>query len=391
MDDEFTMIPRKLELSFSPNPRTGAAAVFLWGARQTGKTTLMKARFPGALYLDLLDADLAAELAVRPMLLRERIVSSRPRLVIIDEVQKIPALLEQVHWLLENTGTRFVLCGSSARKLRRGGVNLLGGRATEARLFPLTSAEIPQLDLERYLNHGGLPALYLSEDPRPLLRSYVNTYLKQEIIDESLTRNIPAFSRFLQVVGLTHARQLNYANVARECGVSAGTVRGYYQILEDTLIGFQLQPWRRRVRRRLVETAKFYLFDVGVALHLGPEDHQAVPGSDVFERAFEQFIINEIRAYLEYHRQQRQLSYWRTHSGHEVDIVCGDMELAIECKSATRVGHADLRALRVLREERPVGRSLVVSRTAQARTTEDGIEILPWREFCRRLWSGDLL
>ncbi|RME22831.1 MAG: ATP-binding protein [Deltaproteobacteria bacterium] len=387
----FYNIPRLLDFSFDPNPRTGSAAVFLWGARQTGKTTLLKTRLPDALYLDLLDTDLSAELLLRPALLRQRVLAERPEVVVLDEIQKVPVLLEQVHWLLENTATRFVLCGSSARKLRRGGVNLLGGRATEARLFPLTSAELPDIDLERYINHGGLPAHYLSEDPVPLLRSYVNTYLKQEIIEESVTRNIPAFSRFLEIVGLTHARELNFTSVARECGVSAATVRNYYQILEDTLMGFRLEPWRHRKRMRLVETSKFYLFDTGVALYLMPEGHRAIAGTDLFGRAFEQFVINEMRAWCEYRRSYRRLYFWRTYSGYEVDLVVGDMELAVEIKASRRVTSTELKSLRRLREEFSVGRSIVVCREDAARTTEDGIEILPWREFCARLWAGEIL
>lgn len=309
----------------------------------------------------------------------------------IDEVQKIPELLEEVHWLLENTRTRFILCGSSARKLRRKARNLLGGRAVEHHLFPLTSHEVPDLDLDKFLNHGGLPAHYLVPEPAPLLKAYVNAYIKEEIIDESVTRNIPAFARFLQVVGLTHGQQLNFANIARECGVSASTVRSYFQILKDTLLGFELEPWRKAGKRRLVETAKFYLFDIGVANFLHPEASRVTPGSDLYGRAFEHFLLNEVRAYLEYQKRDLPLTYWRTSSGYEVDLIAGDRILAAEFKAKREVRAEDLRGLRAFKEENRVKRAILVSREERKRTTEDEIEILPWRSFLVELWGGKMI
>jgi predicted AAA+ superfamily ATPase len=224
-----------------------------------------------------------------------------------------------------------------------------------------------------------------------LLKAYVHNYIKAEIIDESATRNIPAFSRFLQVVGLTHGQQMNYANVARETGVSASTVRNYFQILEDTLLGFTLEPWRRREKRRLVETAKFYVFDIGVANQLHPDSATVSEGSDRFGRAFEHFVLNEVRAYLAYRRIDLPISFWRTTSGFEVDLIVGNMELAIECKSTRDVRNADLKGLRALGEEHKRVRRIVVSRMEQPRTTEDNIEMVPWRLFCERLWNDELL
>jgi predicted AAA+ superfamily ATPase len=382
---------RSLELSWTPNPVTGSAAAFLWGARQTGKTTFLHDHFPQALFFDLLDTTLSAELSVRPGLLREAVLAEKPAIAVIDEVQHVPLLLEEVHWLLENTSTHFVLCGSSARKLRRRSRNLLGGRATDSRMLPLTTKEIGSVDLPRLLQHGALPAHYLVDDPAPLLKAYVNNYIKAEIIDESATRNIPAFSRFLQIAGLSHGQQVNYANFARETGVSAGTVRNYFQILEDTLLGFTLEPWRRRKKRRLVETAKFYLFDVGVANQLHPEASIIAEGSDRFGRSFEHFIINEVRAFLAYERLEYPISFWRTSSGSEVDLIVGDMELAIECKSNREVRTNDLKGLRVLAEDAEPRRKVIVSRSEGRRATEDGIQIVPWRDFCDELWGGDLL
>jgi predicted AAA+ superfamily ATPase len=391
MTQRIAEIPRALEVAVVPNPVKGSGAAFLLGPRKTGKTTLLKQRFPDATYFDLLDTELAAELAVRPRTLRERLLAAPPATVVIDEIQQAPGLLEEVHFLLENTSIQFVICGSSARKLKRKAPNLLGGRAVEYHLGPLTSAELPDLDLRRMLNHGGLPAHYLVDSPAPLLRSYVSTYIKQEVIDESLTRNVPAFARFLEIVGLTHGRQLNYANVARESGVSAGTVRGYYQILEDTLLGFELQPWRRSRKRRMVETAKFYLFDIGLANALHPELRRVDEGTDAYGRAFEHFLINEVRAYLEYRGRDDRLSYWRTSSGLEVDLVIGDMDVALELKSTREIRRRDLKGLRALLEERQPREKILVSRVAAPRRTEDGIDIVPWRQFCARLWGGDII
>ena len=390
MSQRYSSLKRDIELSWTPNPLTGSGALFLWGPRQTGKTTLLRERYPDARGYDLLDTELSAELSVRPRVLREQVLAEKPSLVIIDEVQQVPALLEEVHWLLENTGTRFILCGSSARKLRRISRNLLGGRAVDFNLMPLTSNEIGDLDLNHLLQYGALPPHYLADDPRPLLKAYVNNYLKQEIIDESVTRNVPAFSRFMRVLGLTHGQQLNHSNVARETGVSASTVRNYYQIVEDTLLGSTLEPWRRRKKRRLVETAKFYLFDIGVANQLHPDSGNLGEGTDRYGRAFEHFILNELRARIAYGALDLELSYWRTHSGFEVDFIVGDMDLAIECKAAREVRSGDLRGLRALGEDHTPRRAILVSGDPRRRRTEEGIEMIPWEEFCRELWTGEL-
>ena len=391
MTAQFHKFNRIIDLDAPTNPATGSSAAFLWGARQTGKTTLLHDRLPEARFFDLLDTELAAELSVRPRSLRERVLAEEPATVVIDEIQHVPALLPEVHWLLENTSTDFLLCGSSARKLRRESRNLLGGRAVDLRLHPLTSVEIGDVDLVHLLRYGALPVHYLMEDPRPRLKAYVNNYLKQEIIDESVTRNVPAFSRFLGIVALVHGQQINYSNIARESGVSTNTVRSYFQILEDTLLGFTLEPWRRRKKRRLVETAKFYLFDIGVANQLHPEAGIIDEGTDLFGRAFEHFVLNEVRAYVDYHALDLDLTFWRTSSGYEVDLIVGDLDLAIECKSTREVRGTDLRGMRALKEEFEPAQCLVVSRADAPRRTEDGIEILPWRDFCTRLWENRLI
>jgi predicted AAA+ superfamily ATPase len=391
MSQRISKFERILKLEWAPNPLTGSGALFLWGPRQTGKTTFLRDNYPQAKFYDLLDGDLRAGLSVRPAQIREEVLAEQPEIVVVDEVQKVPALLEEVHWLLENTATRFILCGSSARKLRRESRDLLGGRAIDFHLLPLTSQEIGEVDLKKLLNHGALPSHYLSEDPRRLLKAYVNNYIQEEIIDESATRNIPAFSRFLQIVGFCHGQQLNYANVARETGVSSSTVRNYFQILDDTLLGFTLDPWKKRRKRRLADTAKFYLFDIGIANQLHPESSTVSEGSDHFGFAFEHFLLNEVRAVLDYGMLEHRLSFWRTSSGFEVDLIVGDMELALEFKSGRELRGADLKGMRALLEEHTPRRSIVVSRGERRRKTEDGIEIVPWRDFCTQLWSGELL
>lgn len=381
---------RVFELEIPKNPIKGSGAAFLWGPRGTGKTTYLKQRFPEARFYDLLKSDLFTELTLHPNLLREEILALRPKMVVIDEIQKIPALLDEIHWLLENTGVTFVLCGSSARKLKRKAANLLGGRAVSFRLFPLVTTEIDDLDLNRALRSGTNPGHYLAKNPRPLLKAYVNNYLKEEIIEEATVRNYPSFSRFLEVVALTHGQLLNYANVAREVGVSPSTVRDYYQILEDTLIGHTLEPWRKHKDRRLIETAKFYLFDVGIANFLHPEAKEVVEGTDIYGKAFEHFFLEEVRAYLHYRDRDDPLSFWRTTSGFEVDLIVGKMECAIEFKSSKTIGTGHLKGLRALKDEHKTGRAIVVSRVETRRKTADGIEIIPWQFFCRELWQNRL-
>lgn len=382
--------PRLLQIKIPRNPVKGSGAAFLWGPRGTGKTTYLKQKFPQARYYDLLESNTVSRLALHPHLLREEILAQKPHRVIIDEVQKVPGLLDEVHWLLENTATHFVLCGSSARKLKREAKNLLGGRAVAYKLFPLVTAEIKNFELNKALQSGTVPRNYLASDPRPLLTAYVDNYLKEEIVDEALTRNIPAFAEFLHVVALTHGQLLNYANVAREVGVSPSTVRDYFQILEDTLIGHTLEPWKKKQDRRLIETAKFFLFDAGVAISLHPEVRQVVEGTDIYGNAFEHFFIEEVRAYLAYRERDDPITFWRTTSGYEVDLVIGPMVVALEFKSAKKITTNHLKGLRALKEEHKVRRAILVSQAETHRKTTDGIEMMHWKQFCEELWGNQI-
>jgi predicted AAA+ superfamily ATPase len=309
-------------------------------------------------------------------------------LVIVDEVQKVPALLDEVHWCLENTRTKFILCGSSARKLRHKATNLLGGRAWRFELFPLTTRELNEYRLERILNHGLIPLHYAEEKPERSLRSYVLDYIEQEIHAEALTRNVPAFARFLEAVGVTHGGLINYGNIARDCGVTSKTVREYYQILQDTLLGHTLEPWRKKKNRRLIETARFYLFDVGVVRALSGM-RLIQEGTEEFGRAFEHFLIEEIRACLTYQEKFLPLAYWRTSTGLEVDLLVGDLDLAIEFKASRQVDERDLKGLRALMDDQKVCRAILVSQDPIVRRLAGNVTVYPWQKFCELLWAGE--
>lgn len=365
---------------------TGKSA-FLWGPRKTGKTYWLTHHFPKIPRIDLLQSDIFMEYSSRPALLRER-YAARQGLVIIDEVQKVPALLDEIHWLMENTRASFLMTGSSARKLKRGHANLLGGRAWRRVMCPLTFDEVSGFDLEKVMVSGLLPPHFLSSDPVEDLRAYIADYLKEEIAAEALTKNIPAFSEFLRVAAVTTSELLDYTNMASECGVSAKVVRTYFDILEDTYLGFRIAPWKKSKNRRMILTEKFYLFDLGIVNYLCRR-HPA-PGTPEFGKSFEHFILMEIRAYQAYRNPEMDITFWRTSNGSEVDFILGDKEVAVEIKASPRVRDRDLVPLQQLSEDGPVGKNLVVSLEGQPRKVA-GIEILPWEIFLKLLWGGDVI
>ena len=364
-------------------------SLFLFGPRQTGKSTLVHHAFPEAAFYDLLEADTFHQLSTHPEHLRQTLEPGR-RIVVIDEIQKCPALLDEVHLLIErNPSLRFVLTGSSARKLKRGGANLLAGRARVVRLHPLVSAEIDGDRLLDRINHGGLPAFLDAAEPRQDLRAYVGTYLQEEIQAEGLTRSIGNFGRFLDVAGLTNGEQVNFAAVASDAGLAPSTVREHYRILEDTLVGEQLPAFRRTRSRKPVSTAKFYFFDIGVANTLrrtGTIEH----GSDAYGRALEHLVFLEIRAWLDYRRRDDPLTYWRSRSQLEVDFVIGDA-VAVEVKAKPRVSTRDYKGLLALAEEIPLRRKLVVCHEPRRRREDHGVEIVPVQEFMDALWAGEIV
>ena len=369
-------------------------SAFLWGARKTGKSTYLKETFPQSLVYDFLKTDLFLALTKNPALLREQILAQGDGFlkhpIILDEVQKAPGVLDEVHWLIENKRLRFILCGSSARKLKRGHANLLGGRAWRYEMFPLVSAEIKNLNLLRALNHGLIPDHYLQDDHQKSLQAYVQDYLKEEIFAEGLTRNIPAFSRFFEAMAFSHGQLTNYSNIARDCGVDYKTVREYYQILIDTFLGVRIEPFNRRQSRQVIsQAAKFYLFDVGVAGFLTNRVLKEERGEE-FGRAFEHFLLMEMLAYRSYRGRNFEIQFWRTKSGLEVDFVLGKGEVALEVKGAPRVDNKDLRPLAAFTEEFAPKKSLLVCNEKQERL-HGKTRILPWQKFLSLLWEGKII
>ena len=364
-------------------------SAFLWGPRKTGKTTLLRQQFPEACWIDLLDYDLFLSLSQRPGTLRQMLEAQNSRTVVIDEVQKVPHLMDEIHWLIENKGYQFILCGSSARKVRRGKSGLLGGRAWRFELYPLVTSEVKPFDLDRALHVGLMPSHYLATDPEMDLRGYVHDYLKEEVQAEALTRNLPAFSKFLRSAAITNGMLLNYSNAARESGVAVKTIREYYQILEDTLIGRQLPPWRKTKKRRLIETAKFFFFDTGIVSSL-LEQRTLVPGTREYGRAFEHFILQECWAYRHYSKREFPISFWRTASGSEVDLILGDAEVAIEVKASASVANR-AKGLHLFHEENNCRKSLIISKEQRPRKISSQITVLPWQNFCEMLWAGDII
>ncbi|MBN2243697.1 MAG: ATP-binding protein [Acidobacteria bacterium] len=361
-------------------------SAFLWGPRKVGKTFWVSHTQAGAEIIDLLKTDTLADYLSRPSLLRERYQSHRGK-IIIDEIQKAPALLDEVHWLIENRRLSFILTGSSARKLRRGHANLLGGRAWRRTMTPLAYPEIGNFDLERVMISGLLPPHLLSPDPIEDLRSYIADYLKEEIVAESLTQNIPAFREFLHVAALTSSELLNYVNVGSETGVSHKVVRTYFDILEDTYLGFRIQPWKKSATRRMISTEKFYLFDVGVANYLAKRKPQI--GGSEFGKSFEHYILMELKAYQAYRNPDMPIAFWRTSTGREVDFILGDKDLALEIKGSARVHEGDTRSFNALLEDGPVRNACIVALEKQPRRLNNQIEVIPWRIFLEKLWQDD--
>lgn len=380
------MYKRKLELHEINK------SFFLWGQRQTGKSSLLKETFKRVPYIDLLKSDEFLSLSKRPELLRERLGHlKRGSLVIIDEVQKIPILLDEVHHLIEDRGLVFGLCGSSARKLKRGQANLLGGRAWRFELRGLSASEIgSDFDLARFLNRGYLPTFYSDEFYAKTHQSYIVDYLREEVLAEGLIRSLPVFARFLEVAALSDAEILNYSNIGRETGVSPKTAQAHYEILVDTLIGSYLPAFVKRMKRRTIQSPKFYFHDVGIVNHLAHRGSLEA-GSELFGKAFENWVFHELQCYLLYSSSTLTLSYWKLTTEAEVDFVIGNMQLAIEAKSSSRITSDHLKGLRELKADFPsVKERIIVCLEKHVRRTEDGIWIIPYKDFIDLLWSNPL-
>lgn len=359
---------------------------FLLGPRQTGKTTLIQHVLPDIRFYDLLDSANYLALSRNPERLAEEIGSSVKR-VVIDEIQRLPSLLNEVQRLIETRDVKFLLTGSSARKLRRGGINLLGGRARVKYLHPLTYRELgDKFVLNQAMQRGLLPSIYFSDDPRADLESYAGLYLQQEIMAEGATRNIPAFSRFLKIAAHSNGGIVNFTNIASDAQVARTTVYEYYEILKDTLILRELPPWRKTVKRKPLASSKYYFFDVGVVSAL--QGRPFLPGTPEFGEAFETFIMHELSSWSDY-ASGELLSFWRSKSGFEVDFIIGD-HTAIEVKAKENVSSQDIKSLRALREENKLKHFLCVCMEKRSRDV-DGIKILPYTEFLTSLWEGKIV
>jgi predicted AAA+ superfamily ATPase len=370
--------------------KSGRESFFLWGARQTGKSTLLKNMYPDSLWFDLLQTDVFERLYREPAQLREIVMASDLSTpVVIDEIQKIPALLDEIHWLIENNKTQFILSGSSPRKILSSKANLLGGRALRYELYPLVSSEIPDFDLMRALNHGLLPRHYLSDHPERLISAYIGNYLQDQIMAEARIRKVSTFSRFLETAAFSNGEMVNYSKIASECGVSAPTIREYFQILEDTLTGSFLPSFQKRPKRRVIHAPKFYFFDVGIVNYLLRRG-EIKPRSEMFGNAFEHFIYQEIRAHRHYSGIEYPVYYWRTASQIEIDFVLGDHEIAIEVKSTDNAGKRHIKGLQYFEDEYNVRQSILVSNDPFPRKIGT-ISILPWKIFLQKLWNGELI
>lgn len=381
------MIPRSCEI---PTDRS----FFLFGPRQTGKSTLVDTLFTDDVWkINLLMTDQFLKYSKQPDLLRReaivKIQQEGVRRIFIDEVQRIPELLNEVHFLIESTGCRFMMTGSSARKLRKGGVNLLAGRALQRLLFPFVYQEIAgSFCLDEVLRFGTLPAVYgrSQEEKYDILNAYTETYLREEIQSEALVRNLGGFSRFLDLAASQCGELISFTSTGRECQVAARTVQAYYDILDDTLISIRLQPWRKSLRKRMVSHAKFYLFDLGVTNSI---TRQLTAPLDPVRRGrlFEQFVILETYRLLKYRRSEAGIYFWRTSHGAEVDLIVekhGRILGAFEIKAARHISGAHLSGLRSFRAEHPEVPLYVISFVDNPYRMND-VLVLPWQTFFQEL------
>jgi predicted AAA+ superfamily ATPase len=369
-------------------------SILLLGPRQTGKTMLIRETLTEDIaYYNLLDKELFFRLSSDPTLMRTQLAAKRPKsdIVVIDEVQRLPELLDEVHLLIEQSGLRFLLTGSSARKLKAKGVNLLGGRVRQVHMNPFSFIEIGEelFDLRKAINRGLVPSIYLSKDPRSDLGSYIGTYLENEIAQEAAVRNLPGFSRFLRTAALCNGQVINHSAIASDAQVGRKVVAEYFQILFDTLIASEVPAWKGTMKRKPLETSKFYFFDTGVVrtiLDLPPTKEK----SKDFGNLFEAYIFHELKCYRDSRRPSAKIKYWRTTSGHEVDFVLADL-VAIEVKAKEVIGERDLAGLRACQEEKVLKKHIVVCLEQKARLVDGGILILPYKDFLRALWNDELL
>ncbi len=379
-DDSLSYIGRTLDLPALLEKKSH----FLFGPRQTGKTSLIQHTLKGVRVYDLLDTSIYLALSQNPGRIEQEL-TPKDHVVVIDEIQRLPGLLNEVHRLIETRRIRFLLTGSSARKLRRVGVNLLGGRARTKYLHPLTYKELGEkFDLTRVVKCGLLPSIYFSDNPKADLEAYAGSYLQEEIVAEGAVRNLPAFSRFLKVAALCNGQIVNFTNVSNDAQVARTTVYEYFDILKDTLIVYELPAWRKSKKRKPLASSKYYFFDVGVVSML--QGRRFRPGTPEFGEAFETYLMHELTSYSHYISGET-ISYWRSTSGFEVDFIVGD-HTAVEVKAKENLSAYDLKPLQALAEEKKLKRYLCVSLEPRMRKIGD-VTVLPYKEFLEALWSGE--
>ena len=367
---------------------------FLFGPRQTGKTTLIESNFTANTWsINLLFSEEFLKYTKAPDLFRreaiEKITNKNITTIFIDEVQKVPEILNEVHYLIEHYSCKFILSGSSARKLKRGHANLLAGRAIQRYLFPYIYEEISDTFLlEDVLHYGTLPAVYLRDeaDKRDILKTYTETYLKEEIQQEALVRNLGGFSRFLEIAAAQFGELVNFSAVGRDCHLLTPTVQSYYEILEDTLIGFKLQPWLRSARKRMVAHPRFYFFDNGITNSINHRLNSPLD-PQTRGRLFEQFIILETYRLIHYSQSETKMFFWRTNNGAEVDLLLeknGQIVAAFEIKSTKEVTGADLSGIRSFKEDFTDTPTFVVANVNNAYTLDE-TKVIPWSEYLQSL------
>jgi len=370
-------------------------SAFLWGPRKTGKSTWLKQKYSHSVFYDFLKSDLLIDMIKRPALLREEVIALNENgkingPIILDEVQKVPELLNEVHWLIENENVNFILCGSSARKLKRNNANLLGGRAWRFELHPLTYKEIPDFDLLKAVNNGLIPSHYLSEYPKRSIKSYVTDYLKEEIREEGLVRNFTAFCRFVDILGFSSGELVNYNNIARETGVDAKTVKEYFNILHDTMLGNTIYPIKTAGKRsEITATPKFYLFDIGVSSYLSGRTIDVDEGAE-FGRGFEHFIWMELNSHSVYTEKDYPVHFWRTTTGLEIDFILGNGTIAIEVKGKKNITNKDTKGMRAYLDEYQPEKAILITNESRRRKVGQ-IDVIPWRIFLEELWDGKII
>ncbi len=356
----------------------------LLGPRQVGKSWLIRNQLAGHKVYNLLEVETYRALSQSPGLIR-RELSAKDKVIVIDEIQKLPELLDEIQLMIEENGIKFLLTGSSARKLKRKGVNLLGGRARSLMFHPLVMSELKDhFDLERALSRGLIPSIFFSSSYWSDLKDYVSSYLREEIAIETAIRSLPAFSRFLDVAALCNSQQISFTSIGNDAQVAPTTVREYFQVLEDTLVARRLPAWRESKKRKAVATSKYYFFDVGVVRFLQGRKHLSRDTAE-FGEALETYLFHELSSYVDYVSEE-PLSYWRSTSGYEVDFILGE-HTAIELKSARRISPAHLKGLKALGEEEVFKNLIMVSFDERERLV-DGIKIMPLNRFLTDLWDG---